>query len=126
MLLNSVNPLINVLADTNMIRTVIRNLISNAIKYTRENGSITTSSAIVNEMIEVRVEDTGIGIKSENLEKLFRIDVNYSTKGTADETGTGLGLILCREFINKNGGQIRAESEFGKGSCFIFTLPPAE
>ncbi len=110
-------------ADANMVRTVIRNLISNAIKYTRENGIITGSSVIKENMIEVSVIDTGIGISPENIEKLFKIDVNYSTNGTADETGTGLGLILCKEFINKNGGEIRVESELGKGSSFSFSLP---
>jgi signal transduction histidine kinase len=113
----------NVLADVNMVRTVIRNLISNAIKYTREGGSITIDAVKMDKFYEVSVSDTGVGIKPENLEKLFRIDVNYSTKGTADESGTGLGLILCREFIVKNDGNIWVESEFGKGSSFKFTLP---
>jgi signal transduction histidine kinase len=109
--------------DINMIRTVIRNLISNAIKYTRENGSIIASALKKEDWIEVSITDTGIGIKPENQDKLFRIDVNYSTHGTANEGGTGLGLILCKEFINKNGGKIWVESEFGKGSIFKFTLP---
>ncbi|MBN1951282.1 MAG: hybrid sensor histidine kinase/response regulator [Bacteroidales bacterium] len=110
-------------ADINMTKTVIRNLISNAIKYTEEEGSISCTATKSGDMIEVGISDTGIGIKPENLQKLFRIDVNFSTRGTADEGGTGLGLILCREFILKNGGDIWAESELGKGSTFKFTLP---
>lgn len=110
-------------ADMNMVKTVLRNLISNAIKYTNVGGLITCTSMHKGDMIEISITDTGIGIKPENLEKLFRIDVNYSTEGTADESGTGLGLILCKEFIIKNGGDIWIESEFGKGSSFKFTLP---
>ncbi len=110
-------------ADLNMIGTVIRNLISNAIKYTNEKGSISGSSKITDNMIEISVTDTGVGIAGDNLEKLFKIEVNYSTTGTAEETGTGLGLILCEEFIQKNGGKIWVESEIDKGSSFKFTLP---
>lgn len=112
-----------VYSDANMIRTVVRNLISNAIKYTKEGGSITTSATRKDKFIELAIADNGIGIKPQNLEKLFRIDENYSTRGTADEGGTGLGLILCKEFISKNGGEIWVESEFGQGSTFKFTLP---
>jgi two-component system, sensor histidine kinase and response regulator len=114
-----------VIADTNMIRTVLRNLISNAIKYTHDGGSITVDATMKNTFFEVSVSDTGIGIRPENIEKLFRIDLNYSTRGTADESGTGLGLILCKEFIVRNGGSIWVESEFGKGSTFKFILPKA-
>jgi two-component system sensor histidine kinase/response regulator len=110
-------------ADANMIRTVIRNLISNAIKYTKEGGKINCSSSIKENNLLVEVSDTGIGIKPQNLEKIFRIDENYSTRGTEDESGTGLGLILCKEFICRNGGNIWAESTFGEGSTFKFTLP---
>jgi len=113
----------NVFADINMLRTVIRNLISNAIKYTKEEGSITCSSKLLQDKLEISIIDTGIGIKPENLEKLFRIDVNYSTRGTADEGGTGLGLILCKEFIVKNGGEMWVESIYGEGSTFKFTVP---
>lgn len=122
-LFNKIDPDAIAFADPNMIGTVVRNLIANAIKYTKDKGAITCSSNITSDMIEVTVTDTGIGIKPENLDKLFRIDVNYSTSGTDDETGTGLGLILCKEFITKNGGEIRVESKFGEGSTFIFSLP---
>jgi two-component system, sensor histidine kinase and response regulator len=110
-------------ADANMISTVIRNLVSNAIKYTNESGRIICNSAIIDKKIEVEIADTGIGIKPQNIEKLFRIDLNYSTHGTADENGTGLGLILCKEFISRNEGDIWVESVFGEGSKFKFTLP---
>lgn len=122
-LINNIHYEGNVVADVNMIRTVIRNLISNAIKYTKEEGTITCSAKLLSDKLELSVHDTGVGIKPDNLPKLFRIDVNYSTKGTSDESGTGLGLILCKEFINKNGGDIWAESVFGEGSTFKFTIP---
>jgi signal transduction histidine kinase len=120
---NEIIPSIEAFCDENMIRTVIRNLVSNAIKYTKENGSITCDCQLEDDKVEISISDTGIGIKPENLNKLFRIDVNYTTVGTAQETGTGLGLILCKEFVNKNNGEIWVESEFGKGSTFKFTLP---
>ena len=106
-----------------MLKTIFRNLISNATKFTPENGSITINYALSGSQVEVSVADTGIGIPPENLSKLFRIDTNVSTKGTANETGTGLGLILCKEFIGKHNGKIWVESEEGKGSEFKFTLP---
>ena len=122
-LVNGVASPAHVHADANMLNTVVRNLISNAIKYTGEGGSITVSAIEKDGMVETSVADTGMGIKPENLEKLFRIDVNFSTKGTANEIGTGLGLILCKEFITRNEGKIWVESELGKGSTFKFTLP---
>jgi len=120
---NDIDPSVRIFADANMIRTVIRNLISNALKYTREKGSVTISSEKDKDMLLIAVKDTGLGIKPENKEKLFRIDLNYTTRGTADEGGTGLGLILCKEFINRNGGEIWVESVFGEGSTFKFSLP---
>jgi len=110
-------------ADQNMINTVIRNLISNAIKYTHEIGRISCNCIVIDKKLQIEITDTGIGIKPQNLDKLFRIDLNYSTHGTADEGGTGLGLILCKEFINRNEGEIWVESTFGEGSTFKFTLP---
>jgi two-component system, sensor histidine kinase and response regulator len=110
-------------ADPNMINTVVRNLISNAIKYTHEEGRIICNASIVKNKLQVEISDSGIGIKPQNLDKLFRIDLNFSTHGTADEGGTGLGLILCKEFINRNEGEIWVESVFGQGSTFKFTLP---
>lgn len=111
-----------VFADYNMLQTVIRNLISNAIKYTNTGGEIAINSEKKDNMLVVSVKDNGVGIKPENLNNLFRIDKNISTKGTNDETGTGLGLLLCKEFIEKNGGKIWVESELDSGSEFFFTL----
>jgi signal transduction histidine kinase/uncharacterized protein HemY len=112
-----------VFADKNMLYTVFRNLISNAIKFTPDGGEVTIRSIEANNFIETRVNDTGIGIAEKDIEKLFRIDTHFSRSGTKDEQGTGLGLILCKEFLIKNGGNIRVESQVGKGSSFIFTLP---
>ncbi len=111
-------------ADVNMIRTVLRNLISNAIKYTHPGGTITVESARVKDGIKICVCDTGTGIEPETLKVLFSLDKKVcSMKGTANEKGSGLGLILCKEFIEKNGGTISVESVHGEGSKFSFTLP---
>lgn len=112
-----------VFADRNMIATVIRNLLSNAIKFTPEKGNIRIGAQDTGKFIEITIADTGVGIKKKDIEKLFRIDANFSTPGTANEKGTGLGLIICKEFIVKNNGDIRVESEIGKGSRFIISLP---
>ena len=110
--------------DSDMINTVVRNLINNAIKYTREEGQITISAKKVDIKIEISVNDTGIGIDSETAKKLFTSDLKPNKKeGTKGEKGTGLGLILCKEFVLKHNGNIWAESELGKGSTFSFTLP---
>jgi PAS domain S-box-containing protein len=110
-------------ADQNMIKTVIRNLISNAINFTNQSGTIRLSSERINGNVEITVNDNGIGIEKENIGKLFRIDEKYININTDGEKGTGLGLILCKEFVEKNGGKIWVESEPGKGSSFKFTLP---
>ncbi|MFZ4522957.1 MAG: hybrid sensor histidine kinase/response regulator [Bacteroidales bacterium] len=112
-----------VMADANMVSAIVRNLVSNAIKFTRPGGNITIYSVLNNGYQDFTVEDNGIGIPEKEMEKLFRIDTKVYTKGTADESGTGLGLILCKEFIEKNSGSIRVESKPGQGSRFIFTLP---
>ncbi|MFO7827286.1 MAG: ATP-binding protein [Bacteroidales bacterium] len=109
--------------DKNMINTVIRNLISNAIKFTPKGGQVGIKAVKNDEFIFITVFDTGIGIPKENLNKIFRIDSNLSTQGTDDESGTGLGLIISREFIEKNGGKISVSSEEGKGSEFTFKIP---
>jgi len=111
------------LADRNMINTVIRNLLSNALKYTSKGGTVKISSELKDDRAVIRIADTGVGIQEENLEKLFRIDINFSTRGTEDEAGTGLGLILCKEFIQRNKGEIEVASTFGIGSEFSFSLP---
>ncbi len=125
-LVNNIPKNARVFADANMIHTVVRNLLSNAIKYTNQGGEINISSKIQNSYIEITVSDSGIGIKPENIKRLFRLDENYSTKGTAEETGTGLGLILCKEFVEKNGGEIRVKSTYGKGSDFTIKLRTKE
>lgn len=112
-------------ADPKMLKTVLRNLITNAIKFTQKSGQIRIKSRDISDYIEISVTDTGIGMSSEDMDKLFRIDVHHTTIGTSKEKGTGLGLIICKEFIDKNGGKIRVESKPGKGSAFIFTLPKA-
>jgi PAS domain S-box-containing protein len=110
--------------DYRMIETVLRNLISNAIKFTPNSGNVSVYYEDHNNgFITVKVQDSGVGIEFSNLDKLFRIDNNFSTKGTNNEKGTGLGLILCKEFVEKNGGEISVSSEVGKGTTFTFTLP---
>jgi PAS domain S-box-containing protein len=116
----------DVFADKNMFKTIVRNLVSNAIKFTKENGAVHLSALANEKFVTISVQDTGIGLSQENINKLFRIDVNYTTPGTNQERGTGLGLILCKELIEKNGGKIWVESEIGNGTKFIFTLPQLE
>lgn len=110
-------------AHKNSITTVIRNLLSNAIKFTPEEGTITLNTVKQGNEIITAVQDTGVGIPPDVVDKLFRLDTKHSTKGTANEKGTGLGLVLCREFVEKNGGRIWVKSEEDKGSTFYFSLP---
>lgn len=113
----------SVYADFNSVKTVMRNLLMNAWKFTPKNGKVTISVKVVDSFIEIAVEDTGVGIAAANLPRLFRIEEKYRMNGTEGEAGTGLGLILCKELVEKNGGNISVESVQGKGSCFRFTLP---
>lgn len=110
-------------ADKEMLSAILRNLISNAIKFTNPEGSVVVSACQQKNEILVSVTDTGVGIDEDEIWKLFRIDKNHSTFGTHDEKGTGLGLILCKEFVDKHGGKIWVESEPGNGSKFSFTIP---
>ncbi len=112
-----------IFADIDMLRTVLLNLISNAIKFTNNGGAINISAEQTKTDVIISVSDNGIGIEPEDLAKLFDISEVLTTKGTAGETGTGLGLLLCKDFVIKNGGTIWIESEVGKGSEFKFTLP---
>lgn len=112
-------------ADVNLFNTVLRNLISNAIKFSPVGATVTVSTKKQDDHVLVSVADTGVGIAKENIDKLFRIDSNYSTLGTFNEKGSGLGLILCKEFVEINKGYIGVESEDGKGSMFYFTVPLA-
>ena len=111
-----------------MLATVIRNLASNALKFTSSNGRITISARSANsssEFAEIIVSDTGVGISPEDLTKLFKLETHHTTQGTADEEGTGLGLIICKEMVKRNGGQIWIESEVGQGTTVTFTVPIA-
>ncbi len=112
-----------VYADKNMLSMVLRNLISNAVKFTHKGGEVRINIQRCEEDILVSVLDTGVGISNETLTKLFSISENTSTLGTNNEKGTGLGLILCKEFVEKHGGNIWVESEVGKGTIFYFTIP---
>jgi len=120
---NNMNKKLNVFCDENMLELVFRNLVSNAIKFTPSGGNIKIDVKNNKDTIIFSIIDSGIGISPQDLKKIFRIDINFSTIGTNNETGTGIGLILCKEIIEKHGGKIWAESELGKGSRFIFTLP---
>jgi signal transduction histidine kinase len=124
-LINQIPKNINVEADRDMLLTIIRNLISNAIKFTPKGGEISMKATQTKDdkFVQILVTDNGVGISKETQSKLFDIGENTSTKGTENESGTGLGLILCKEFVEKHGGKIWVESELGKGSNFKFTLP---
>ena len=110
-------------ADENMLKTILRNLLSNAIKFTRENGILTVYSSTKSDHVEVCVSDSGVGIPEEKIPLLFKIETNTSTKVTSHESGSGLGLILCKEFVDKHHGKIWVETKVGIGSQFKFTLP---
>jgi signal transduction histidine kinase len=112
-------------ADKNMVGTVIRNLLSNAVKFTPPNGHVRIQAQANDHLVEINVCDNGIGIKPENVPELFRIGTHKVSKGTIGEKGTGLGLVLCKEFVEKNNGSIDVTSTLGKGSCFKIFLPSA-
>jgi two-component system, sensor histidine kinase and response regulator len=114
-----------VLADTDMINLVVRNLLSNAIKFTRDGGQIAIEISTISKEGIIAIRDNGVGIGSDNLQKLFDQHLHPSTKGTGNEKGTGLGLMLCKDFMEKNNGRIWVESEKDKGSVFSFSLPLA-
>jgi len=123
---SSISETTTVFADKNMLDTVIRNLLANAIKFTPVNGEVKIVSEEKDSEVEISISDTGVGISPKDIEKLFRVDINHSTIGTGEEKGTGLGLILCQEFVEKNGGMIWVESEIGKGSTFYIRLSSQE
>ena len=122
-LVNNIDENILVYADKYMIDTIVRNFLSNSIKFTNPGGKIIVKGVINGDNAEVSVTDNGIGISPEHQRNLFRIDDQFRRDGTANEKGTGLGLILCKEFIEKNNGVLWVESEEGKGSRFSFTVP---
>ncbi|MCV2484671.1 HAMP domain-containing histidine kinase [Flavobacterium sp. SH_e] len=115
--------LIEAEVDQNMISTILRNLLSNAIKFTDKNGEVKIKLQKINHKIEISIRDNGIGVPENIKEKLFKINGKVLQKGTENELGSGLGLLLCKEFVNIHEGEIWVESKIGKGSVFKFTLP---
>ena len=116
--------ILEVYADVKMVQTILRNLISNAIKFTNKGGKITIAARPIDELTtEISINDSGIGMSQTIINGLFQMDINTSRKGTEGETSTGLGLLICSDFIEKNGGKLRVESKVGIGSTFYFTLP---
>jgi signal transduction histidine kinase len=118
-----IDPAIMVFADKFAVQTVLRNLLSNAIKFTPSHGSINVTASEKNNVVEISVSDNGQGITKEKQRKIFRVDTVSSSPGTDGEKGTGFGLLLCKDLVQRNGGKIWFESEKGKGSTFHFTLP---
>ncbi|HCN85285.1 MAG TPA: hypothetical protein DIT07_16950, partial [Sphingobacteriaceae bacterium] len=119
---NSIKTHTMVFADKDMIELVLRNLIANAIKFCSKGDKISISAEQDDYIITVCVSDTGMGIKNENIDKLFGLSA-FTTRGTDNEQGTGLGLLLCKDFIEKNNGKIWVESIYGEGSKFYFQIP---
>ena len=122
-LVNEVSPGTTVYADPNMVTTVLRNLLSNGVKFTGAAGVVRMRAEREGSSVTVSVRDTGMGMTTEELDDLFRIDTSRTKSGTAGESGTGLGLIICKEFVERNGGRIWASSSRGGGSVFKFTVP---
>lgn len=114
---------ITITADENMIKAILRNLITNAMKFTDRNGAVGISAEVKNGDVEISVLDEGVGMTSEEIQNLFKIETSFSTPGTENERGSGLGLLLCKEFVKKHNGKIWVDSEPGKGSVFKFTIP---
>jgi len=120
---NEIDRTIRIFADAFMIQSVVQNLVSNAIKFSKTEDEIKIKAEYENDFVKVSVADSGLGMDKDSLKQLFKVDVNVSTKGTKGEKGTGLGLLICKEMVEKNGGRIWVESEPGKGSTFYFTIP---
>jgi signal transduction histidine kinase len=112
-----------IFADKNMVNTIIRNLLSNAIKFTPEHGTITAGCYVKEDSVFIEIADTGVGMDEKDLKNLFDLDHTTSKKGTSNETGSGLGLLLCKDFADKCGGQISAQSELARGSIFTVSFP---
>jgi signal transduction histidine kinase len=122
-LVNHIGHRVEVFADANITKLIIRNLVSNGIKFTPSGGAVEVSASLKGEELEICVADTGVGIPSDFKERIFQIDINRTTRGTDNEKGTGIGLLLVKEFVERNGGKLWVESEKNKGSKFKFTLP---
>ncbi|MBN2486019.1 MAG: HAMP domain-containing histidine kinase [Bacteroidales bacterium] len=123
---SSVQNNIHVFADINLLHSILRNLITNAVKFSNNNGAIQISAKMKTRFVEVAIHDNGVGMTENSLKGLFRLDKKESSPGTQNEMGTGLGLLICKEFIDMHNGKIWAESTEGKGSTFYFTLPLAK
>jgi len=106
-----------------MMNSVLQNIVSNAIKFTPSGGTVSVSAETQDSLAVVSITDTGVGLHPDDIQKLFRIDSHFSTKGTNNEEGTGLGLLLCKEMIEKHNCKIWAESKYGEGTSFKFTIP---
>jgi signal transduction histidine kinase len=117
-----VNPSLYVFADVNSVETILRNLISNAIKFTDSSGKISLQVIEKDTIVEINIKDSGVGIADDIIPKLFKIDENVSSDGTRKEHGSGLGLILCKEFVEMNKGKLTFTTKVGEGSTFSFTL----
>jgi signal transduction histidine kinase len=122
-LIGEISPTIMVNADRNMLDTILRNLTSNAIKFTNQDGTVKILAVEEEDFIQLSVADNGIGLTEIDKNKLFKVGVKNSEIGRSKEKGTGLGLILCKEFVEKHGGKIWVESEINKGTEFKFTIP---
>jgi PAS domain S-box-containing protein len=122
-LINGIKNEIIITADERMVDSVIRNLISNAIKFTPKGGKIDVNAIVKNDRVEISVSDTGVGMTRETIDKLFKIETSFTSRGTENEKGSGLGLLLCKDFVEQHGGTICAESVLGKGSKLIFSIP---
>ena len=122
-LVNEITEEIVVTADEKMLSSVLRNLISNAIKFTPKGGRVKIEAKTDTDQVKVSVSDTGIGMEKDIIDKLFKIETSFTLRGTGNEKGTGLGLLLCKEFVEKHRGTISVESETGKGSRFTFSIP---
>ena len=113
-----------VIADAKMLESIIHNLVFNALKFTHRGGNIIVSAKSVSDkLVVISVSDTGIGMNMKIIDHLYQLDANISRRGTEGESGTGLGLIICRDFIERHGGKLWVESEEGRGSTFCFSLP---
>ncbi len=123
---NNITSDIDICCDIDMTKTVLRNLLSNAIKFTNPKGMVSINALENISHVEIHVNDNGVGIEAENIPRLFSAENNISTPGTGGERGTGLGLMLCKELIEKQGGKIWVESELEKGSTFKFALPKCD
>jgi signal transduction histidine kinase len=122
-IMNEIHSEVQIMGDKNVVHLVVRNLLSNAIKFTENGGEVHVSSKVLNGEVEVEVRDTGVGMSAEKLAMLFHDETHFTTPDTTKKDGTGLGLLLCKEFLSKTSGEIWAESKEGEGSSFKFRLP---